>query len=235
MIAEAGVRFDEIGIAIDEGERFGTGLFEDRGVVGDAAAGETRLTMSLPEPVRVRLAYSPHTVIGYHGCSRETARRILSGAPLLPSANEWDWLGEGVYFGENAPARAYEWACQRFCSEAAILEARIRLGRCLNLLDTQHFADLRRAYAVVVAELTAKSLPIPENKPDGRRFLDQRVINLYCRLRGEVSGRPYQTVRGCFPEGEPLYSGSAVLSKTHIQVAVRDGRCLERVRWVYCE
>jgi hypothetical protein len=178
-------------------------------------------------------AYAPRFVIGYHGCSEQTATRILAGEPFLASANEWDWLGEGAYFWENAPTRAQEWARQRFGAQGTVLEARIKLGRCLNLLDTKHFADILRAYHVIAAELTSQRLPIPENKPDGRRYLDQRVLNLYCRIHGEVTRRPYQTVRGCFPEGEPIFPGSGILSKTHVQVAVRDARCIERVRLVY--
>lgn len=180
-------------------------------------------------------AYAPRVVVGYHGCSEQTAGAILAGQPFHLSANEWDWLGEGVYFWENAPTRAQDWARQRFGAEAAVLEARIRLGRCLNLLDTKHFADIVRVYYTIVAELSAQGLPVPENKPDGRRYLDQRVLNLYCRIHGDITQRPYQTVRGCFPEGEPIFPGSGILSKTHVQVAVRDSRCIERVRLVYSE
>jgi hypothetical protein len=189
-----------------------------------------------PDFRRIRLAYAPHTVVGYHGCSEQTASRILAGGEsFVPSANEWDWLGEGVYFWEYAPERAGEWARQRYRSRAAVLEARIRLGRCLNLLDTKHFTDIRRVYDVFVTELADTGLPVPENRPDGRRYLDQRVVNLYCRLHSEETERPYQTVRGCFPEGDPIYPGSAILSRTHIQVAVRDADCMKRIRRVYLE
>jgi hypothetical protein len=191
--------------------------------------------MPRPKNPKAPLSYAPRSVIGYHGCSKQIANRILAGEPFLPSANEWDWLGEGVYFWENAPARAQDWARQRFDSEGAVLEAIIKLGRCLNLLDTKHFVDILQAYHVVVTGLIDQGLPIPQNRPDGRRYLDQRVLNLYCRIHGEVTQRPYQTVRGCFPEGEPIFPGSGILSKTHVQVAVRDANCTERVRLVYSE
>jgi hypothetical protein len=191
--------------------------------------------MQRPEPQRFRLTHAPRTVVGYHGCSQETARKIIAGEPFFASANEWDWLGDGVYFWEYAPSRAREWAERRHGSHAAVLEARIRLRRCLNLLDTGHFADIRRTFDLVLVQLSAQGLPIPENKPDGRRYLDRRVINLYCRVYSELANRQFHTVRGCFPEGEPIYPGSAILSHTHIQVAVRDPRCIERVRLVYFE
>lgn len=40
------------------------------------------------------------TVIAYHGCDVETAERLLSGEPFKPSQNDYDWLGEGIYFWE---------------------------------------------------------------------------------------------------------------------------------------
>jgi hypothetical protein len=84
---------------------------------------------------------APRMVIGCHGCSQETLHRLLAGEPLRRSANAWDWLGEGVYFWEYAPFRALEWARRYAPGSPAVLEARIRLGRCLNLLDVEHADD----------------------------------------------------------------------------------------------
>ncbi len=50
-------------------------------------------------------------VVGYHGCNRETAKRVLwDGEPLKPSQNDYDWLGEGVYLWEHGAKRALEFA-----------------------------------------------------------------------------------------------------------------------------
>lgn len=78
----------------------------------------------------------PHSVTGYHGCHIETATDIISGAGFRPSENGYDWLGKGIYFWEDAPNRAAEWASKKFCAKGAVLRASINLGRCLNLLDT---------------------------------------------------------------------------------------------------
>src|SRR5438105_2821011 len=44
------------------------------------------------------------TVIGYHGCSRAFAADLLAGRVSLEqwklSRNNYDWLGEGIYFWE---------------------------------------------------------------------------------------------------------------------------------------
>ncbi len=46
---------------------------------------------------------APEAIIGYHGCPRESAERILEEQLFLPSTKVYDWLGEGVYFWEYAP------------------------------------------------------------------------------------------------------------------------------------
>src|SRR4051812_47548247 len=47
------------------------------------------------------------TVIGYHGCRKDFARALVAGtlevANWRPSRNNYDWLGEGIYFWEHAP------------------------------------------------------------------------------------------------------------------------------------
>lgn len=39
-------------------------------------------------------------------------------------------------------------------------------------------------------------------------------------------GMEYQTVRGVFVEGQPAYPGAGIMLKSHVQVAVRDQRCI---------
>ncbi len=36
----------------------------------------------------------------------------------------------------------------------------------------------------------------------------------------------YQTVRGVFLEGGPAFPGSKIAMKSHIQIAVRDSKCI---------
>lgn len=38
-------------------------------------------------------------IVGFHGCDQATADRgLVTGEPMKPSGNQWDWLGEGIYF-----------------------------------------------------------------------------------------------------------------------------------------
>jgi hypothetical protein len=50
-------------------------------------------------------------VLAFHGCDRSVGESVLSGATdLLRSENDYDWLGHGIYFWENDPKRALQYA-----------------------------------------------------------------------------------------------------------------------------
>ena len=40
-------------------------------------------------------------------------------------------------------------------------------------------------------------------------------------------GTPYDSVRAMVVEGEPLYAGAGFHAKSHIQICVRDERCIK--------
>jgi hypothetical protein len=178
------------------------------------------------------LIRAPRFVTGYHGCAADTAELLLRGEPWLPSENQYDWLGSGVYFWEYGPFRAREWAEQRFGRDAVVLEARIRLGRCLNLLDTEHFAKLRSALNALMVSAEQDGVPLPGNRPGGSHRLDRLLIETYVQALQAEGEATVQTVRGCFPEGAPVYPGSQILARTHVQIAVRDPACIGRLRLV---
>jgi hypothetical protein len=89
----------------------------------------------------------PYFVFGFHGCDRDVAERILSSSSehLKLSKNDYDWLGNGIYFWENNPERALQYALQLKKNPArgkakikneAVVGAIIDLGNCFNLLET---------------------------------------------------------------------------------------------------
>jgi hypothetical protein len=49
------------------------------------------------------------------------------------------------------------------------------------------------------------------------------VVNYYLQQVAEVE---YGTVRAAFAEGPPVYDGSMLSKEAHIQIAVRDRRCI---------
>lgn len=49
-------------------------------------------------------------VLAHHGCTIETAQKLLGGSAFDLTNNKYDWLGSGAYFWEWDVVRAYEWA-----------------------------------------------------------------------------------------------------------------------------
>ena len=173
---------------------------------------------------------APEYVVGYHGCHIETARLLLSGEPFRASRNDYDWLGSGVYFWEYAPNRAREWAEALHGEQHAVLIGTIKLGDCLNLLDNRFYSDLERVHSEMAATFATTGIDLPLNKGGANR-LDRLIIDELCD-RYRFIGSHFDTVRGCFPEGAPLYKGSRLLSLTHAQIAVRNPACIGNLELV---
>lgn len=191
-------------------------------------------------------------VLGYHGCDRAVGEKALSGdLELIQSDKEYDWLGPGVYFWENDPDRAWEWAEAKArrgeYADPFVLGAVIDLGNCLDLLVRENLELLRWAYDDFAARQEEAGLPMLENK-DARlgkqgdkllRMLDCAVIrNLHSIIEDQPLGgypevgeyiEPFDTVRGMFTEGEEVYPGSGFYALTHTQVAVRNDTCIKGV------
>lgn len=177
-----------------------------------------------------RVQMAPRTVVGFHGCSESAAERIISERQFNPSTRSYDWLGEGVYFWEYAPHRAMEWATEKCAVDGGtpvVLFASIRLGQCLNLLDTERMDAVARVHEQFIDEKSSRKMPY--NTESGAHYLDREIIDYYCRTSVGRFARPIQTVRGSFAEGSPIYPGSKILRKAHTQIAVRDPVCIMRV------
>jgi hypothetical protein len=163
-------------------------------------------------------------VFGYHGTEPAFAERLIRGEVAVtdwsPSTNEYDWLGQGIYFWEYAPERARQWA-----GKGGVVGAIIRLGECLDLTEFGHTALLATAYDGFVHKRRRHKKAIPENRGK-RRDLDCAVINYLVEQTLRESGTVIQSVRAPFLEGEPVFPGSAILRESHVQVAVRDMSCI---------
>ena len=169
------------------------------------------------------------TVIAYHGCDESLADRVLrTGETLKVSENDYDWLGTGIYFWEFGPDRAMAWAEElhrRFpkrVTKPAVLGAVIQLGTCFDLLDTRHTAMLKVAHEDY---LRGAPHPLPVNQRL-MHHLDCAVINYALPWLKNVFGAEFQTVRGVFQEGPSVFDGSEIMEKSHIQIAVRDPKCI---------
>ncbi len=172
------------------------------------------------------MLYQPYSIIGFHSCDREIGMRVLNGEDnLLPSQNTWDWLGHGIYFWEQNPTRAWEYALE--CAEGNqynktrikepfVLGAIIDLGRCLNLVDSDSLKIVGAAYKGLKQLTEEAGEKMPVNKGDNRS-LDCAVIQYIHKSNSE---KKYDTVRCAFPEGRELFAGSKISSRLHLQICV---------------
>jgi hypothetical protein len=175
-------------------------------------------------------------VLGYHGCDATIAEGLLKNQAFSPSHNDYDWLGEGVYFWEANPLRGLEFASESMkrkdskIKRPTVVGAVIDLGYCLDLTTSRGLQQVRSAYEELKSVFDAANRPLPRNQADGLRHnLDCAVINYLHRLEAEHGNQPFDTVKGTFIEAPDLYPGSGFGSKNHIQIAVRNLDCIKGV------
>lgn len=174
----------------------------------------------------------PNLVLAFHGCSRKTYEKVLySHEELISSTNDYDWLGNGIYFWENSYARAFEWAQTYKANEdPSVVGAVLDLGFCLNFSDYGCTQVLSMAYDLLKSESIKAETDLPKNsgKDDKPlRRLDCAVIERLHKMNRDLSKPSYDSVRGIFMEGGPIYPGSGILSKSHIQICVRNPNCIK--------
>ncbi len=99
-------------------------------------------------------------IIGFHGCDEEVRNFMVANqnAMLSPSENNYDWLGNGIYFWENNKTRALKYAhdlknrpskAKSSIKTPAVLGAIIDLGHCLDLLDSEYLNLLKSGYQIL--------------------------------------------------------------------------------------
>ena len=176
-------------------------------------------------------------ILGFHGCDAKVQRSILKSSShhLTGSLNDYDWLGNGIYFWENNPERAMQFAKEKKKREPeeikipSVLGAIIDLGNCLDLLDAENSALVKAAYEDLKKIYQSSGLPLPQNVS----FEDEGKYNLLLRpldclvIEHLLKSNDFDSVRGLFPEGEELYDGSGFRSKDHIQICIRNRNCIK--------
>ncbi len=179
-------------------------------------------------------------VIGFHGCDQSVVDKVVAGEEkLLASTNDYDWLGNGIYFWENNEARALQWAeelVKRKNSSVktpAVIGAIIDLGYCLDLTDSLCLEELKKGYETLVAMCNETGMPMPQNMNLGNstdlllRKLDCAVIETMHKINKLANKRPYDSVKGVFWEGKPLYPNAGFAEKNHIQICVCNPNCIK--------
>jgi hypothetical protein len=175
-------------------------------------------------------------ILGYHGCDHRVGERLLAGTAFRPSNNDYDWLGPGIYFWEANPLRGLEFAEEASrrktsnISKPFVIGAVIELGLCLDLTTSSGLDWVRIAYESLVDVTRAAALDLPSNSKDElRRNLDCAVVRRLHTILETQKLPAIDTLKGVFTEGEPAYPGAGFREKTHIQIAVRNPRCIKGV------
>lgn len=190
---------------------------------------------------------TPGVVIGFHGCDKKIFDKVIkNGEHLSDSENDYDWLGKGKYFGEGSYERALQWAKDSSkIKRPSVVGAFIKLGNCIDLLDSKHLREIKITYNILEEECNKLGDPLPVNSVNKDnvslvRELDCKVISRHIQFNNEiiadelglidikgsnkrkVQNHPnfFDSVRGMFPEGKELYKGAGFREKNHIQLCI---------------
>lgn len=183
-------------------------------------------------------------VLGFHGCDKSIVENIIFGkSKLRKSRRKYNWLGTGIYFWENDPIRAIDYAKELKNSPLipnrptiktpAVIGAVISLGHCLDLLNYNDLKLVKLAYEILCISYNSVKRKLPRNKtPLGSkdkliRELDCRVINALHTIQKNRGESPFDSVRAPFWEGTDLYENAGFKEKNHIQICILNPNCIK--------
>lgn len=193
----------------------------------------------------------PGLVIAFHGCEADTCNALLTNPDFIKrSEKPYDWLGHGMYFWENNIDRALEWAKGKKrrgeIRTPAVIGAVLDLGYCFDLTDSRcismikvYHSQLSQIYRKVGEELPQnKDSKTDQYKDKILRELDCKVIEFMhdqitnriaadVKLKSNSEYQIFDSVRGVFTEGGPVYAGAGIAEKTHIQLSIRNPNCIK--------
>lgn len=180
----------------------------------------------------------PGLLIGYHGCDQAIRDAIIADKVMLRvSQNKYDWLGAGYYFWEDNYARALDFAThplgKKQIIKPSVLGAVIELGYCLDLMNMDHILMVKDSFYSLSAlfSISKKQLPVNKSVEASNdillRELDCAVIENLHKQRSLNHKKAFDSVRGLFVEGQPVYEGAGFHDKNHIQLCIRNPNCIK--------
>jgi len=187
--------------------------------------------------------YRHQLVYGFHGLDKDIALQILNQEKeFKPSDNQYDWLGDGIYFWENNLHRARQYAqtaSQRKNSSIKtpyVLGAILELGNCLELLNQEYLDFVANSYELLKESLLKQGKQLPKNTgfhendfDFKKRELDCAVIRMAHSFMQKSQGIHFDSVRAAFWEGDELYEGAGFRKQNHIQIAILNPNCIKGV------
>lgn len=179
----------------------------------------------------------PSFALGFHGTDKSIVDGVVDRhlKTLNKSHDTTEWLGHGIYFWENDPERALDWA-RNGKSKGEIktpdaVGAVIDLGFCLDLTTLSGLNEVANAHRMLQDYYLQEGIELPKNsigKDKVKRELDCAVIQALHVYRMNKGLEPYDSVRAPFPEDAPLFDGSGFRRRNHIQICiVQPQRCIK--------
>jgi hypothetical protein len=175
--------------------------------------------------------HQPFQITGFHSCDKVVGLEVLNGRSFLtPSVNDWDWLGEGVYFWEQNPLRALEYAEEsaiglqhnkKPITTPFVIGAIIELGNCLNLTEPTSLQIVKQAHDSLKEAHLRSGEPMKENNGP-KRELDCAVIKYLHTIREKAGDTPFDTIRSPFHEADLLYENANFSARLHIEICVKN-------------
>lgn len=117
----------------------------------------------------------------------------MGGSVFQPSRQDYDWLGAGIYFWENDPIRAYQWATElrRKIDLPSVVGAVVELGECLDLTTQSGIDAVKLAYDKFVLTAEKDGTPIPQNIDPAEEFAGDKIIRrLDCAVMNFLYEQP---------------------------------------------
>jgi len=179
----------------------------------------------------------PSLVFGFHACEREVGEILLSGeGGFKASKNDYDWLGNGMYFWENSPNRAEKYGEElknkrKKLKEPFVVGAVIHLGYCFDLLDYHSLQVLQTYYYSLEKTYLKAGLEMQINNNIGTDKLLRRLdCAVFEYMHSEIKKdgvKPFDSIRAAFWEGKELYPSAGFKEKNHIQICIRNPNCVK--------
>ncbi|HTI10835.1 MAG TPA: hypothetical protein VL832_19830 [Puia sp.] len=193
----------------------------------------------------------PGLVLGFHGCDESVRDRLLTRPDeIVFSKEKYDWLGHGMYFWENNYERALRWAEDKKArgrlEKPSVIGAILFLDHCCDFLDSGYINLLKKYYDIMKVAYLASDQKIPENRDLPQdRYKDKVLRELDCAVIEFMHGKilyniqndldndrysihkTFDSTRGVFTEGGPVFPGAGILEKSHIQICIRNPNCIK--------
>lgn len=180
-------------------------------------------------------------ILGFHGCDLKVRDKVVAGlSQLRKSTNSYDWLGDEIYFWENSPIRALDFATalkrkskkhSQKIETPAVLGAIIDLKHCLDLTEFKNLQILKTGYDTLKELLDTQGLELPKNIEAGDSK-DLLIRHLNCAViktihENNAAENRYDSVRGMFIEGDLPYPNAGFREKNHVQICIRNPNCIK--------